>query len=89
MREIMTNETNRWMLIPPGGPQGPVYGVCARNGWMIAPQVANKHYANFLVRAGNAAQCDFDTIYEAGVKLQEIIKRDFPTLAESKRPVGL
>lgn len=70
------NRTNKLIPIPPGGPNDPFWGVMTQSGLIIAPQMATEEYAKFLVQAGNAAQCDFETIQTASIKLREIMKRD-------------
>lgn len=81
-------EIKNLMLIPPYGPAGPFWGVMGTPmGPIIAMQMANKQYADFLVQAGNAAQCDFDTIQDAAKKLTEIMARDFPDKSRDEMPV--
>lgn len=73
------DKINRWMLIPPGGPSGPFWGVMAQNGNIKALRMVDRATAEFLVLAGNAVQCDFDIVHNAGIRLREILKRDHPT----------
>jgi hypothetical protein len=60
-----------------GTPMGPI----------IALQMANEQSAKFLIQAGNAALCDFDTIHEAGKRLRDVFKKDFPDNALDGMPV--
>lgn len=83
----MANKINKWMPIPPGGPSGPFWGVCAQSGLIIALRMGDEKWTNFLVQAGNAAQCDFDIVHEAGIKLKGILARDFPRKPPDKMPV--
>lgn len=70
-------KTNELLPIPPGGPaNGSFWGVMAQSGLVIAPQMAMEEYAKFLVQAGNAAQCNFETIQKASIRLREIMERD-------------
>jgi hypothetical protein len=83
----MTNQINRWMLIPPGGPSGPFWGVMAQNGNMKALRMVDQTTAEFLVLAGNVAQCDFDLVHNAGIRLREILERDFPDNSPDEMPI--
>jgi len=81
-------ETKNLMLIPPGGPSGPFWGVMGiPMGPIVALQMANEQSARFLVQAGNAALCDFDTVHEAGIRLRDVFKKDFPDSTLDEMPV--
>ena len=65
-----------WNIGNPGGMNGPFYSIVKSNGNVVAMQITEKHYAEFIKTMGDVSEGDFDTIHEAGKKLKKILKRD-------------
>jgi hypothetical protein len=54
---------NPYMLIPPGGPSGPFWGVMRQSGLIVAMQIQERETAELLVTVLNIVDGDFDTIH--------------------------
>lgn len=77
----------KWNIGLPGGPAGPFYSVVKPTGQVIALQITDKRYAELIADLGAILNCDFDTVHEAGRKLGDIFRRDFPDNAPDEWPV--
>jgi hypothetical protein len=65
-------QLNKYILIPPGGPAGPFWGVMRQSGLVVATQIAERDHAQLLVTIGNISAGDFDTVRAVGRRFAEI-----------------
>ena len=77
----------KWIVGLPGGPAGPFYSVVSQTGEIIVLQAGSKERANLIAKLGAILDCNFYTVHEAGIRLREIMTRDFPDSAPDERPI--
>lgn len=66
----------KWIVSPPGGPDGPFYGVVSQTGEVIVLRAGSKARAELIAKLGAILDYDFRTINEAGLNLRRILVRD-------------
>lgn len=60
------------MIIPPGGPSGPFWGVVRQSGLIIATQIQERETAVLLAVILNIIDGDFDTIEAIGKEFKSL-----------------
>lgn len=66
------SQPNPYMLIPPGGPSGPFWGVMRQSGLIIATQIQERDTAELLIAVLSIIDGDFDTVQAVAREYEKI-----------------
>lgn len=67
-----TQQVDKWILSPPGGPAGPFWGIVTQSGRVIAFQIIEREHAEILQIIGNVLAGDDATIGKVAKKVTVI-----------------
>ncbi len=65
-------QPNPYILIPPGGPSGPFWGIMRQSGLIIATQIQEWEIAELLIAVLNIIDGDFDTVQAVAREYEKI-----------------
>lgn len=65
-------QPNPYMLVPPGGPSGPFWGVMRQSGLIVATQIQERDTAELLIAVLSIIDGDFDIVQAVAREYGEI-----------------
>jgi hypothetical protein len=65
-------KSEKYILIPPGGPSGPFWGVMKQSGPLVAMQIVEQETAELLITILSITDGDFDTVQAVAKEFRKI-----------------